>query len=169
MTISGTDTGLYPDGSHQPVVGQEVDFSTQPSAATNSSGMFSFTMQAGVGRAGAALGAGPVLVQAAADNTTAGTYSPAEPVTIQPVPVQITRTLTPSVVEAGVPATLSGTVSFERGAVWLPLTSTEVDLINTARGGTTEAATTDGSGNYAFTIEPGVPLRYQLSIADDAG
>ena len=51
VTISGTDTGLYPDGSHQPVVGQEVDFITQPSATTNASGTFTFTVQAGIGQA----------------------------------------------------------------------------------------------------------------------
>jgi hypothetical protein len=167
VTISGTDTGLYPDGSHQPVVGQEVDFITQSSATTNASGKFTFTVQAGIGQAGAALGLGPVFVHAVADATTAGSYSPSVPVTIQPVPVQFTRTLTPSVVQAGAPATLSGTVSFESGPDWLPLTGTEVDVIDlTSRNPNPLAVTTDPSGTYAFTLRTSLPTEYQLSVED---
>ncbi len=171
VTISGTDTGLYPDGSEQPVEGQQIELDSQPyaSATTAPDGSFSFSAQAGFGPLGALLGAGSVQAWAAPDATTAPAYSDYVPITVERDQARMTGTRTPNVVKSGGMVTFAGTVSYENGSTWQPLTGTTVNLqISFAPlGADTWDATTDQSGHYTFTVRADLPEHYTVDVGSN--
>jgi hypothetical protein len=171
VTISGTDTGLYPDGSQQPVEGQQVELDNQPyaSATTAPDGSFSFSAKAGFGQLGALLGAGSVQAWVAPDATTAPGYSDYVPITVERDQARMTGTRTPNVVKSGGMVTFAGTVSYENGSAWQPLTGTTVNLqISFAPlGADTWDATTGQSGQYTFTVRADLPEHYTVDVGSN--
>jgi hypothetical protein len=171
VTFSGTDTGLYPDGSHQPVAGQviEIDGQSYAAATTASDGSFSLALQAGVGEAGQILADQGADSDAVANATTAQVFSNLVSTTVVQDPVQISETVSPSVVTSGGTATISGTASFESGSTWLPLTNAPLEVWipgDWGPGGEPAVwtATTDVSGNYQLSVPADVPRQYELQL-----
>ena len=171
VTISGTDTGLYPDGSQQPVEGQQIELDNEAyaSATTAPDGSFSFSAHAGFGQLGALLGTGSVQAWAAPDATTAPAYSDYVPITVERDQARMTGTRTPNVVKSGGMVTFAGTVSYENGSTWQPLTGTTVNLqISFAPlGADTWDATTDQSGRYTFTVRADLPEHYTVDVGSN--
>jgi hypothetical protein len=170
VTFSGTDTGLYPDGSDQPVAGQQISLFTEATATTASDGSFSITLQAGVGL-GAVLYLTGFDVEAVPNATTAKAFSNGVQTTTVLDPVQFTETVTPSVVSSGAAATVSGTVSFESGSTWLPLPNIEV-VVSLPQANPRLApqwdGTTDVSGSYTISVPTVVPSLYSVLAESDS-
>jgi hypothetical protein len=170
VTLSGTDTGLYPDGSDQPVAGQEIEIDGQSDAAatTGSDGSFSLTLQAGVGQVGDVLTGPGADSTAVANATTAQVFSNYVQTTVVIDPMRITETVNPSTVTSGTDATISGTVSFESGSTWLPLAGATLQAsvpTNTKYYPPLQwTTTTDASGNYTFTVLTTAPHQYTLGL-----
>lgn len=122
VTFSGTDIGLYPDGSHHPVAGQQVNGVT-----TDSSGDFSWTLQAGIGIGGSLLGDAPMHADALANSTTAGALSNDVTSTVIPDPMRVTGVVaSPAVISFPAGVTFTGKVSYASGTTWLPYASQQI-------------------------------------------
>lgn len=171
ITLSGTDTGLYPDGSTHAVAGQQIDYlgADPTTTTTDANGNFSFSLQAGIG-AGEYLANG-VKVKAVADTTTAAVFSDVAPVTAERDPIRVTATFQPAVQAYGSTVSLTGNVSYESGTTWLPLVNDAVYAnvigcpysdpcrqVPPDYSGTTDALTGD------FSIPMQVQLPYQYSV-----
>jgi hypothetical protein len=117
VTLSGTDTGLYPDGTTAPVAGQEI-YGYGGQAATNSAGQFSFTVQAGIGDADTLYGSVGVGGEANPTTTTGG--SNLVPVSVILAPLRVTLAPVKSPLTWPEGAAFTGTVSYEIGTSWLP-------------------------------------------------
>ncbi len=164
VTLSGTDTGLYPGGNLAPVVGQEISTLSTLTTTTDASGDFSFTVQAGIGP-GAYLWPGDD-VDANSDATTAQAFSNYVTTTVAADPVQTTYMVSPNPVAFGKVATVSGSLSFESGSTWLPLPSTAVTLQQEGNCGgqcPSSSAETDSDGNFSISAHVTWPARYVLS------
>ncbi len=144
VTLSGTDTGLYPGGTTAPVVGQQITTLGTLSTTTDASGDFSFTVQAGVGQ-GEYLALGDD-VDANPDATTAQAFSNLVTPTVVADPVQLTYMLSPSPVSFDQALTISGNLSFESGSTWLPIPATALTLQQ-------EGNCDDGNGCPSWTTE----------------
>jgi len=168
VTLSGTDIGLYPDGSHQPL-SQQLDFGGNLTT-TDSAGSFSETVQAGIGASGTFLAGPRISAGVIGSMTTAPAYSNAVPVTIVKAPVRITETVTPSVLSPGQTASVFGSVSVEEGSTWQPMA--DVGLYVSIPGfwgrgvGPIWNATTDNSGSYAVSIQADLPRHYRIDLGD---
>jgi hypothetical protein len=166
VTISGTDIGLYPDGSRQPQQGAEI-YSPDDElvTTTGSTGSFSVTVQAGIGLGGI-LDASSLSIEAQGDDlTTAAALSNAVPVTVVKDPVRVTQTQTPAVVSSGGTVTIFGTASYESGSTWLPLAKIGVEILGPE--GVGWSTTADSSGSYTIGGVPAsVPSRYPLVLSD---
>jgi hypothetical protein len=162
VTLSGTDIGLYPDGSHQPL-GQQIDIDgTQ--TTTDPAGSFSETVRAGSDPAGLLLSGSRLSAQVAGSMTTAAATSNVVPVTNVKDPVRVTHTQTPGVVSAGGTVTIFGNASYQTGSGWLPLTNVGVGILGSR--GVGWGATTDSSGNYSVSgVAVDVPSRYGLVLS----
>lgn len=179
FTVSGTDTGLYPDGSTGPVDGQAIEVGLDTVATTNASGQFSFTLQGGIG-AGLAATSG-MEVDAVPDATTEQAYSNFVPTTVVQDPVRFTTRIEPSVQAYGSTANLAGNLSYESGSQWLPLGNVEIDAYGAGClddiycatpppdfYGTTDSTT----GNFSIPMQVQLPYRFQVapqSPAMDSG
>ncbi len=129
VTMSGTDTGLYPDGSTVPLAGQTVYFgyaTKDPLAVTtDSNGDFSVQLQ------------GPTdadlmgEVYAPGDPPTIpAAWSNSPDLTVVPVPSRITNfSYQPSTANYNAPVTITGDISFDVGGTWLPFVDEEVGLV----------------------------------------
>ena len=163
ITFSGTVTGLYPDGSEQPVADQPVSVVSSDDATTGSSGDFSVSVQAGPATVSA-------VMEANIDTATVarGQSSPAI-ITIVPDPVRFTPQLSSDAVSYGTPVTLSGQLSFEIGNTWLPMTGVTINVQNSYGGEDTPSeaindnAETDTSGDFTVSLPATGPELYQAS------
>jgi hypothetical protein len=126
VTVSGTDMGLYPDGSTGPVVGQEVIFPCDlPAGTTDSSGNYSITLQAGIG-AGLCVGE---EMEALANATTAFARSNGVTVKVVTDPLRLTGlSVSPATVSYPGGFSFSGTLSYEVGGTWRPWTGTAITV-----------------------------------------
>ncbi len=119
VTFSGTDIGRYPDGTSKPVAGQQLD-SLGQMTTTTASGTFNVTVQAGIG-------AGNLIydtnyVQAVADGTTAAAISNGVTVNVITDPVRFTGVShSPGTVTYPASFTVTGSVSYQSGGTWLPV------------------------------------------------
>jgi hypothetical protein len=174
VTLSGTDTGENPDGTTQPLSGQQIEISGQPllvtgpnpdaiTATTDASGHYSVKAQAGPGNTllpGVEAG---LLALAPAAAGFGATFSPLAPVTIEQDPTRITNfSDSPRGPDFGQPVTISGDVSFGSGGSWLPVASQPVNVsfggvnltgcppgnCSSAAGSTATAA----DGSFAVTV-----------------
>jgi len=140
-TVSGTVTGLWPDGSTHPIADELVQ-STGPLPSTpftDASGRFSFTTSFG--------GTFNVYVQG-------GDVAPASspPVTIKAnyAPTAITAKLSTSKFSYGKAVTVSGTLTYKPGSAWKPLAG--VQVVVSAPGYPQSAPITDSAGHYSATF-----------------
>jgi hypothetical protein len=160
-TMSGQVTAVYPDGSVQPLASQLVNLTSYGdltwTATTNSAGDFSTVITPNLELLGTQLPLRDVIGALVEGSTMAQAFSP--DVTLDGVvsPVQITTSLSTSYAQFGQPVTFSGTVQYQAGGVWLPLTNTTVDVngvdvySNESVPGTI-TATTDGSGDFSVPL-----------------
>lgn len=126
VTLSGTDIGVYPDGSTEPVAGQEIVFPYGGTTTTDSSGNYSITLEAGVGP-GAQLD-GEVDVEADANATTAFAVSNVVTINVTTYPVRLTGlAISPATVSYPAGVSISGTLSYEVDGEWQPRTATSVE------------------------------------------
>ena len=146
MTLSGTDTGDNPDGTTQPMSGEQIEISGQPLVVTGpnpdvitattgtASGHYSVQGSCGTGQHPAAgrRGTGPARPGAGLGRFDAA-FSPLAPVTIEPDPTRITNfSYRPHTRTSAAPVTISGDVSFESGGNWLPVASQPIDSASAA-------------------------------------
>ena len=100
----------------------------------------------------ASVAAGPAIAQAS---------SPAVGLTGDVDPVQVSVSLSKTVVDFGTKVTLSGTAQYEADGIWLPFANSTVDISGTdyysGRSVATIAATTDGSGSINDVVLPAQP------------
>lgn len=176
VTFSGTDEGLYPDGTTQPVNGQPVTLvadqlgpcgsCTPPpvqvaTATTGSDGQFSLTAQAGIG-AGSALAQGG-YVTAAATATVAAAQSGLTGTVVQ-APARISASVSPALTPHGAKATISGTVAVKEGSAWVPAGAgvgigIDQTLSNPPSWACAACASTNASGHFSFTLTVTQPLK----------
>ena len=174
VTLSGIDTGENPDGTTQPMSGQQIEISGQPllvtgpnpdaiTATTDASGHYSVKAEASPDDTllpGVDAG---LLALAPASAGFDAAFSPLAPVTIEQDPTRITNfSYRPRSPDFGRPVTISGDVSFERGGSWLPGTSQPVDVsfggvnLTGCPPGTCSSAagsaTTAADGSFAVTV-----------------
>ena len=174
VTLSGTDTGDYPDGTTQPVPGQQIEISGQPlvvtgpnpdaiTTTTDASGHYSVQAQAGPGDTllpGVEAG---LFALAPASAGFDAAFSPLAPVTIDQDPTRITNfSYSPHTANFGAPVTISGDVSFESGSNWLPVASQPIEvtfgglnLTGCPPGTCSDAAgstTTAADGSFSLTV-----------------
>jgi hypothetical protein len=172
VTLSGTDMGLYPDGTVAPVAGQEIFYTEGATATTDSSGNYSITV--------GALGNIEVQVQAEANATTA--YGLSNEVTVSAItyPTRLTGlSISPATASYPAGVTVSGTVSYEINGEWQPWTDTPVIVSpdgqfvpcpegETCFGPGPWGATTNDDGAFTIAIPgPIGPDTYELGISDD--
>jgi hypothetical protein len=164
VTLSGQVTANAPDGSPEDVANQPVSITDSDggswSATTDQNGNYSVTVTPNLaGGAGslagsfsAAVSAGPAIAQAS---------SPEVDLTGDVDPVQVSVSLSKSVVDFGTQVTLSGTAQYEADGIWLPFANSTVDISGTdyysGRSVATIAVTTDGSGSINDVVLPAQP------------
>jgi hypothetical protein len=172
LTFSGTVTGLFPDGSEQPLAGQPVTISANaPAATTDSSGNFSVSVQAG-----------PTTIYDATSfdagidtATVANGFSNSADITIAPDPVQLTAQLSSNAVSYGTAVTLSGQISFESGTTWLPFTGATIGVFNNYFGpfpnyidpyyAIDDSLVADNSGDFTVSLPVTGPEQLQAFYA----
>ncbi len=178
VTLSGTDMGVYPDGSTEPVVGQEIiSPSGAETATTDANGDYSFTLQAGSG-SGADFG-GSIFLEAEANAATAFADSNVVTVKVTPLPARLTGlSVSPATVSYPAGATISGTLSYEIGGAWVPWTAMYVAAIpvsefvpcaegDNCTGPGPWSVYSNLDGTFAISIPgPMAPDTYDLSIDD---
>jgi hypothetical protein len=167
-TLSGTVTGTWPDGTTGPLAGQTVQFSTTGypdiiSVLTNSSGGFSTQLAAGSGGTIVASVSGPTLADAS---------SPSVTVTANTAPTQITDNVSTTTASYGQTVTVTGTLSYNPGSGFVPLTGMTVD-VNAPGSPAFSAPVTDQSGSFSTTftiLQPGaVTVNFNEGQTPDSG
>jgi hypothetical protein len=160
-TMSGQVTATYPDGSVQPLSGQVVDLNSEGAqswtATTNSQGDFSAVVTPNMELTSSLPLQAAIYALVPATSAMAEGFSPYVSLTGVVYPVQITTALSTSYAQFGQPVTFSGTVQYQAGGVWLPLTDATVDVngtdvySNNSVPGTV-TTTTDGSGDFLVPL-----------------
>jgi hypothetical protein len=133
VTLSGTETGLYPDGSTKPISGAAISISggspDHITASTDSSGAYTASAQAGAGGALLPDFEPGLSAFAAGTPTIPSTFSNTVKVTIDLDPTRITNfNYSPHTANFGAAVTVSGDISFESGGTWLPAASQPVAI-----------------------------------------
>ena len=133
VTLSGTDTGLYPDGTTQPLSGQAITITggapVRIAATTGADGHYSVTAEAGSAAALVPLNEPGLTAFAAASPGFDQAQSPTVPVTIEQDQIRITNfSYNPHTANFGGPVTVSGDISFDSGGTWLPYASEPVEI-----------------------------------------
>ena len=140
-TVSGTVTGLWPDGSTHPIADELVQSTgplpTQP--FTDASGRFSFTTSFG--------GTFNVYVQG---GDVAPASSPSVTIKANYARTAITAKLSTSKFSYGKAVTVSGTLTYKPGSAWKPLGG--VQVVVSAPGYPQSAPITDSAGHYSATF-----------------
>jgi hypothetical protein len=139
-TVSGTVTGLWPDGSTGPVANQPI-LSTGPDGdeSTDAGGHFSFPVYVG--------GTFNLYVQG---GNVAPAQSPAIVIKADTTPTKLTATLSTTKTSYGDSVTVSGTLTYQPGSSWQPLSG--VQVVISAPGYPGSAPVTDASGHYSATF-----------------
>jgi len=170
LTFSGTVTGLYPDGSEQPVADQPVTISANtPAATTDSSGNFTVSVQAGP-----ATLFNVTRFDAEIDTATvARAVSNSADITIVPDPVRLSAQLSSDAVSYGTPVTASGQISFESGSTWLPFDGANIGVDSSYFGAGGEggyyylisaSAVADASGDFSVALPLSGPEQFQATF-----
>jgi hypothetical protein len=171
LTFSGTVTGLYPDGSEQPVADQPVTISANaPAATTDSSGNFSVSVQAGP----ATLFSAKSFDAEVDTATVARAFSNSADITIAPDPIQLTAQLSSNAVSYGTAVTVSGQISFESGTTWLPFTGATIAVFNNYIGPFPDYVdpnyyiddnlVADNSGDFTVSLPVSGPEQFQATF-----
>lgn len=167
--ISGKVTGLWPDGSTQPLSGVQVYVADEfgaaplnppiPVGTTASDGTYSGTF------------APNILDQTdwpdyyytyiTATSTVSSNQSAALPLTTVTDPVTVTVAISPAQVNYGQPATISGTVTFQDGSATGPVADDTISMKDEF-GVHTLTTTTDSNGNYTATLPPTVSTTWYV-------
>lgn len=165
VTLSGTATVVYPDGSSGPLQNWPVTiFSSSGgswSSRSDASGAFTLSVDQSA-----------LQDTYSASVTGAGmgnANSSSVAVNGQPWPVELTATLSSSYVAYGQPVTLSGVATYEAGGVWLPLHGVTVSVTgaymsNNPVPGTLHAVT-DGNGKYSVRLPATATAMWTATIA----
>jgi hypothetical protein len=174
VTLSGTDTGRYPDGTTSPLAGQLIDLLGMD-LSTDGAGSFTTTVQAGAGVLGGFLAAPTETAYSAASPTIAAAASNTVKTTVVPIGVEMTGlTVSPTAVSFPGSYAISGDVSYQAGSAYQPFADVPVTVTSLGVSldavdspgfaGTTVTSGSDGSfravipgpiGPDAFTIVPG--------------
>ncbi|MHB1431003.1 MAG: hypothetical protein ACYCO9_05160 [Streptosporangiaceae bacterium] len=147
VTFSGLVTGAWPDGHTGPVQGAIVTvspFGTGPAvtATTGSDGSYTVTQRVTSSQWQASVTGGPGI------DLTANTEQLAS-LTITPDQVRLTASVSRRDINYRQSDTVSGTVMFQSGSTWLPLSDYPVDI----SGSTVSATpTTNAAGQYTATL-----------------
>jgi hypothetical protein len=169
VTLTGTDTGTFPDGSTQAVKGQKLELladdneSFGPTVTTDGSGDFSLTVTAGV----TADLQSPVAFWSSGTATTAEAFSPETAVTIAADPIRVTDfSVSPATASFGQPVIVSGALSMRIQGTWLPYAdlSVSTDYLGVNQTGCTPGncsdvaamATTGDDGSFTMKIPGGM-------------
>lgn len=119
VTLSGTETGLYPDGTIAPLAGQEIFYLPGSTAVTDADGNYSISLEGGIGN-GLYL-YDPTSVQVEATDTAAAAVSNEVTEAVTTDPMRFTGlSLSPATVSYPAGVSVSGTVSYESDGTWLP-------------------------------------------------
>jgi len=170
LTFSGTVTGLFPDGSEQPLAGQPVTTAGDLDATTDSNGHFSVSVQAGP----ATILDNTKFEAFIATATVAPVFSNEASITIMPDPVRLSAQLSSDAVSYGTPVTLSGQISFESGNAWLPLAGVAVSLQNSygcpgnAYSAICDGPVADSSGDFTFALPVTGPEQLLVTYGPNA-
>lgn len=139
-TLSGTVTGLWPDGSTGPIAGLTV---TVPGlfsqATTDAAGKFSITV--------AFPGSYSVYVTR---SDVAFATSPSVTISGRSTPTSLTAKLSTSKTSFGKTVTVSGTLTYKPGNTWVPLAGAQVEVV--PPGYPQSAPITDSAGHYSATF-----------------
>lgn len=157
-TFTGQVTAYYPDGSVQPVTGQQVAIDGADgdsyTATTDSSGDYSVTAAPAV-YSDANL-AESFTASVAASSSIQSASSASVDLAAEIDPVQVTVSLSSSVAKFGAPVTLSGTAMYQAGGIWLDLADTTIDVTGSdyysAASVGPITATTDASGDFSVAL-----------------
>ena len=182
VALSGTETGLYPDGSTKPISGAAISISggspDKITATTDASGAYKVRAQAGAGGALVPDNEPGLSAFAAGTPTILSTFSNTVTVTIDLDPTRITNfTYSPHTANFGAAVTVTGDISFESGGTWLPAASQPVaidadglDLTGCAPGtcNSEAASATTGSDGSFSTVFSGAwgTNEYTLSMGN---
>jgi hypothetical protein len=158
VTFTGQVTAYYPDGSVQPVSGQQVTIEGADgdsyTATTDSSGDYSVTAAPAL-YSDASLTESFTASVAASSSTQPGS-SAAVDLAAQIDPVEVTVTLSSAVAKFGSPVTLSGTAKYQAGGIWLDLADATIDITGSDYYSDASvgpiSATTDASGDFSVAL-----------------
>ena len=161
VTVSGSVTGQYPDGSVKPLADQAVTITGRSgtwTTTTDSSGDYSLKIAPNL----QALGP-PLQEQLYASVPSSATISAASSgqlnLTGQVSDVLIHARLSTAVADYGRPVTLSGTAEYQLDGIWKPLASSTIDVTGVNFYDYTEhtvTATTSASGTFERRL-PALP------------
>jgi hypothetical protein len=169
VTLAGTDTGTFPDGSTQPVTGQKLQLladdneSFGPTVTTDNSGNFRLTVTAGEPTDLQS----PVAFWSSGTATTEEATSPETAVTIAADPIRVTDfSASPATASFGQPVTVSGTLSMRILGTWQPYANLGVstDYLGVNQTGcppgscsnVAATATTGDDGSFTMDIPGGM-------------
>jgi hypothetical protein len=173
VTLTGSVTGRYPDGSSQPLTGQRVTISGYSGtwgATTNASGDYSVTITPNLQTFGPPLRE-IISAQVPQTSTLAAGGTPALTLTGQAANVQIRVRLSSPTVNYGQRATLSGTAQYQPGGVWKPLAGATIDVAGVDYYNQdptpTVTAVTDAHGNFSAELptEPSTTWTAQVQAS----
>ena len=121
-TLSGTVTGLWPDGSTQPVAGQQV-------LVTNSEGQSQQTGTDASGDFTVSANYADTFTASVSGSTLASASSAPVTVTAATTPTQLAATVSTTNTSYGQQVTVSGTLSYQPGASWQGLAGMPVVVV----------------------------------------
>ena len=169
VTFSGTVTGLFPDGSEQPVKDQTVYVDVGDGIATTDNyGNFSVSVSAGPANF---FGGGIFYAKITDSATVANGYSSYVTITPTPDPTRFTTQLSSDAVTYGTPVTWSGQIMFESGTTWLPLTGASIFIANSYVGypdpiyGFSDSVVSDTKGAFTDPLPVTGPELFQAEYS----
>lgn len=174
--LSGTVTGLWPDGTKKQLSGYSVYVADEFGAAppnppilvgtTNSTGNYSGTF------------APDFLAQTdwpdfyftyiTSTPTLTGNQSQGLPLTTKLDPVTVTAKITPARIRYGAKATISGNVVFHEGSASGPVAGDTLTM-NDKFGDHTATASTNSKGHYSVTLPPTASTTWYLEAQGHSG
>jgi len=161
VTVSGTLTGTYPDGSTAPLGGYGITVSGDPGPVTTGpDGGFSVVEDSAQPTITASTEQAPDLDYA---NGTASVD-----LTVTTYQLEFAGKLAHAYVDPGSADTLSGTLSYQSsGGKWLPMPDLPVSIYATYPQTGSASATTDGAGRFTVQL-PGEPENISWTVSAGA-
>lgn len=158
VTVSGTLTRTLPGGATRAAAGERVAIYTRAAGATTWTSAGGGTTNASGGYSVVIKPTASVSVQARFLGHTgfAASTASAIPVEVTPWATQLTVAPSATGTMAGVPVTLSGSLTQSDGGTPVPMAATPVQVVYPVAGGktVTAAGRTNASGVYSIVIKP---------------